>query len=1739
MATHWQNVSDPAVKAQLLNAASDSLTEDLKNGIHFPFCVDGKQAKLVSEWTPKTTVIFEQKEHKLCPLTCYQEQWMRRNVSGKLITPRVEDADWYPGHICLDEHRDTVAENYQFASGSVSIPGRLGKICRAYLAGKNIHTADFCNDPERCSVAATVVTAKSPWREAQFYHSALVNAAARKFRLIRYDHPACDLKLPSVHVTGAKIRYRDNYLWFFEGDHEAVMELDCPISRMHYAIGSNGRQTNTLELVHVDQLGFAVAASYVLVPRKLARPVVRHRTIGTNDVAVFNLLDFKDDVKYTIVPANVYDKLTKYALAMQDGAFDVNKLTSYLRATAGTLILGDKITMKGWESRSRGFMQVIVNSYIQAAALRYSRSYGVTELFKILKSEQQGQFWQKLCCCLCVPTIDAIEVVPDEESLSALVPTELKTRYWDGCRRLCDPKANHLAYRRPIDWLTCCVDQVTCSSVDLDMEGDVFEKKIGGRMPGVELSTALKRARALKNRLLLAKKKQSQKQRDYYKAHKDRFNPSVPTVSPTHSGISMKTLPRSKRARSASPKSHGTTPLKTPQRHRSVSPCSLSRHTPVVTPKKAKEPVGQTPASSLSNPRLSTPSWRAKPIDPKELQAAIELYKMSQDWKHNSNTSSLADLSRRDRSPSPKPARHRWLRVTEPYRLLNPQADGNCLYRCVALAIDGVQETWGHWKRLALANLEVHGAAAYLGEDPGAYKAKHSRAGEWADTGIVKVISDCLKRPFCIHIDRVYTGDLNDRAITEVYVVNSVHNRPAIHVLLKGGHFQVVVDWTTDRELLQQELHEVTDQGRFYYRQKVEPGEGPSLTPQKRSGKSSPKAKSDTLTPKATSAKAKSNISAPASSASTSSSQRVDKAAKAATAAIERPIDRLAARYHEYVGSLPAAAVLDLSCGYDTVLKALKGTTGKYAELDQKALVKLEKAMNRLGVAYYAIDGPPGTGKSYLGKKIAKGLNTLVVTPTSQLAGEWRSDGFTCKTFTASLLHPKQVELVVIDEASLFVIDQIAALAAVQTSAVFLLLGDPRQISSVDFTTERIYVRAKSRSLTEAFRHATVTLTHSYRCPRDVCDILEKRYGYPHLTTSNPRLRSISYEPACDKAKYICTTQATKAMIPGSNTVHEVQGRTYENVQVVLDIGDITLLANSPAHGAVLISRHTDTLYVRDPTGSGRSILGLHLIEPLRDNFELLSNQSLPEATEQVADTKLLMKQLPEVDVTPVAVCREGVVSILQEVQAADSMNNPLHSVTRPIEEKPKQGTYKVSDLPDHETTSVTSNKLMSNTREFDMRNTLSVACCLIDRYGKKTIRSKDLPADVKMLYAGLQRFMISKKHAMWAKGMLHIDPERLLKHHAAMIKSLSEKATAKEIMRELRDLGDIHDPDNTVKFFMKTFGKYTTDNAVIHEKCGQGISAWCKEWTYMIGPWIRTMEEQYLYAFADSVVYANGISDEEVAIELSARLEPGNVFLENDFTAFDSTQNDASLAHEMLRMLESKVPEPIAKAYYTLRAQWLLDAGRAGSLRGAFKKHSGEPGTLFFNTLYNMSVVGAITEGEVNLFAAKGDDSLLQGPDVRVKKDIVNICAKLGVITKLSQPKVPSFTNLLVWENRAVLDGLRLLGKYVSKNTVDQPYREQLAQAICDTVRALRPMAEDTYAATTLANSARYDLEQEKVEYLLSTLATIAKNPDAIHDPRLGWFWALGPADLDQEDEASVYAGPAAYYEEASDYQN
>nr|UQB75993.1 ORF1 [Flumine Bastrovirus 3] len=294
--------------------------------------------------------------------------------------------------------------------------------------------------------------------------------------------------------------------------------------------------------------------------------------------------------------------------------------------------------------------------------------------------------------------------------------------------------------------------------------------------------------------------------------------------------------------------------------------------------------------------------------------------------------------------------------------------------------------------------------------------------------------------------------------------------------------------------------------------------------------------------------------------------------------------------------------------------------------------------------------------------------------------------------------------------------------------------------------------------------------------------------------------------------------------------------------------------------------------------------------------------------------------------------------------------------------------------------------------------------------------------------------------------------------HHQTFLEAIEKMTQRGHDMTDIKESVDWQEGYvNIVKSFLKAQQKPCLGkDPHSADKAGQGISAWDKTLNTLMSPWTRALEQVLVNQSHGRIRVMSQMTDLQVMAILEQDGQADDKFLDNDWTQFDSNQNNLTRAILLKALKEIGCP-PVLLGHFEEQLKSRRICTAQSSLQVNDKKDSGAPHTLVDNCLFNLAICMDLMDGYRHLYI-KGDDSLARGPDVSFNtekmKYYVNTC---GYKFKPNAAKSGQFVSFLVNTQGVALDLPRVTAKVLSRCYTDKDDFIKYQEAIFATMMHIK----------------------------------------------------------------------------------
>ena len=714
----------------------------------------------------------------------------------------------------------------------------------------------------------------------------------------------------------------------------------------------------------------------------------------------------------------------------------------------------------------------------------------------------------------------------------------------------------------------------------------------------------------------------------------------------------------------------------------------------------------------------------------------------------------------------------------------------------------------------------------------------------------------------------------------------------------------------------------------------------------------------------------------------------------------------------------------------------------------------------------FALTGVPGGAKTgrvicdIIPRTIPEGP-VLVLCPTRALADKYQTE-LTAPSMAATIhaglrqLPKQKWALVIIEEAFTL---PIAYVNFVASKFRTLIVGDPKQIQHVDFSGLWAGSTMLEALLPALPRHH---INSTKRCPQDVTLLPIIKAAYPGITSHskvNTSIQHVHGDYVNPQAVNVCFTQLAKSQLETFGqrtafTVHECQGMTFPSVILHYSgtYAEEQLLKKSPNHLIVGLTRHTNHLYIRDSSDDNQLTTFINDRAPL----SLLADQSNIDVA--ALDNTELPKPITIEETAPNAVPYSFTRAEAGSVELVLNKYFPQAAPSEQISNTSTQlhtggdakGSIRLQNLGDEEAFESKSHKVYRFKAPQRVMVTRAHQKHLLLRTNleRLTHSTKNMPEETCVPLA-------SKLFAQVEDEFEWQVPDNF--HHTCFLDALKKMQSKGKTMDDLKDVKNWSDAyANLVKSFLKAQQKPMLGKDPLQaNKAGQGISAWDKTLNLLMSPWTRLLEQILVNQSKGRVHILSQMSDHMVMSILEKHSEDGERFIGNDWTQFDSNQNN--LTRQLLRLALIRIgcPEILLEAFIEQITSRRICCEQS-SLNVNDKKDSGAPHTLIDNCLFNLAICLDLMTDFEHLYI-KGDDSLARGRHVRFDHSRMNdYIDKCGYVFKPEKHTSGSFVSFLINQNGVALDLPRICAKVTSRAYTNIEDYHNYCDAIAGTLKTI-----------------------------------------------------------------------------------
>jgi len=294
-------------------------------------------------------------------------------------------------------------------------------------------------------------------------------------------------------------------------------------------------------------------------------------------------------------------------------------------------------------------------------------------------------------------------------------------------------------------------------------------------------------------------------------------------------------------------------------------------------------------------------------------------------------------------------------------------------------------------------------------------------------------------------------------------------------------------------------------------------------------------------------------------------------------------------------------------------------------------------------------------------------------------------------------------------------------------------------------------------------------------------------------------------------------------------------------------------------------------------------------------------------------------------------------------------------------------------------------------------------------------------------------------------------------------------------------------------------------------QKSGQGVSAWSKIVNILMAGICRMIDELANKFNKDNVLLAYGESDTNIGRRIqpyaAQAFDDGSIIkVVNDFSEFDSCQDETSIAMFTAIMSSLGVKHETCRYYFNMRKEWLLKYRNINDYNTNFfnvkcfaKRHSGGSDTLIGNTLFNLAVMGACHNFSAIFVSAKGDDLLMFCRHFTPVKGFTSALAlELGYKLKLETPVFVEYIANIITPRGFFPDVVRRVGRLAAKIHATKEAWEESRVSIVDSLDVVEGYDDYGHYGSLFAveyyKQQGFDFTESEIMYMFKLLHSFSK---------------------------------------------
>jgi len=682
--------------------------------------------------------------------------------------------------------------------------------------------------------------------------------------------------------------------------------------------------------------------------------------------------------------------------------------------------------------------------------------------------------------------------------------------------------------------------------------------------------------------------------------------------------------------------------------------------------------------------------------------------------------------------------------------------------------------------------------------------------------------------------------------------------------------------------------------------------------------------------------------------------------------------------------------------------------------------------------------------------------------------------------------------------------------------------GDMEQINAVDFNRNH----PPDDTVTAAIPASSI----SHRCPHDIEAVVRHVTKHKDFVANGSYRKSVIRVHAPTERLFkhiIAPTQASKSVYltthPGTivNTIQGCEGKTYPDVLVFINSQQDLVELAKPQWLYTAISRHTRTIAFFGDSALVQQFFCTNNMIPVSQDFANVNLQNMRiTAPPHVALTKSTTAVLPTATSTTPglqALVEDVIERIQRKVNQTDEAN--IVKLTLP---KPQDGRMRFPIDMAAPSDVKSRGRCIGGKRHAKHYLTSDTVLCLqtvIGRYLKKTRK-----VDAKVAARWQMEALLEACDLTYDELSAYLKPtyEELVFHAKEYLIALEHKVLPHKTFDKIVEQAFETDAHNALEFFMKQQIKYVKGRGWdTKAKNGQGVSAWDKSANIVFSAYSRHLDNKLRRLFnlsgiypnkpTNRVLYFSGQSEENLShiVKEALRNSPDDAqHGMNDFSEWDSSNNAGCIEFETGIHKMMCMPPAVNQWYLDHRSDWTQigistsnDVTHIFKVEGHCKQHSGQPFTLVYNSLNNLTLSYRVFKFEkLWIYLLKGDDMDAVANRISINRAHLDLLRNMGWVLKIATGHYSEFASFYVSKHGLFPDVVRTCTRLLSKVVAEEKQYNDQVVSVHNDVSAVLDDASIEYNCAAIAHEYQcdgYDVSPTDIYHCLTFLRNFVHDND------------------------------------------